>query len=305
MILSISPNPALDRTLVLPSLEVGAVQRSQQKLVAAGGKGINVARAARLLGSSVLCAGPVGGRDGDLLTALVQEEGLAAQWTSIKEETRTCLILVSPGGQATVINEQGPLMDAASWQHLHADVLVASQVARYICFCGSLPPGVGHDQIRELLLALRDTGKKFWVDSSGPALRAAAELGGIALKINQHEAAALMDDSSSAPEMLAQAIHTRTAAPVILTLGARGVLYYTGAEMLVAEPPSIEIVSPVGSGDSALAGWLAALEQDQSIPEALRWAAAAGTANALSIGGARFSHEEFQRILVVTRIRTL
>lgn len=305
MILSISPNPALDRTLVLPSLEVGAVHRAQEKLVAAGGKGINVARAARLLGSSVLCAGPVGGRDGDLLAALVQAEGLAAQWTSIKEETRTCLILVSPVGQATVINEQGPLLDAESWQRLHADVLSASQVAQYICFCGSLPPGVSHDQIRLLLLALRDTGKDFWVDSSGPALRAAAELGGIPLKINQHEAAALLDELSSAPEMLAQAIHATTAAPVILTLGARGVLHYAGAEMLVAEPPSIEVVSPVGSGDSALAGWLAALEQGQTTAEALRWAAASGTANALSIGGARFSREDFQSILASTRIRTL
>lgn len=305
MILSISPNPALDRTLILPSLEVGAIQRAQQKIVAAGGKGINFARAARLLGSSVLCAGPVGGRDGDLLMTLVQEEGLAAQWTSIKGETRTCLILVSPGGQATVINEQGPLLDTESWQRLHADVLAASHVTQYICFCGSLPPGVSRDQIRLLLLALRNTGKNFWVDSSGPALRAAAEVGGIALKINQQEAASLLDDSSGTPEMLAQALHAQTNAPVILTLGAQGVLHYAGAEMIIAEPPSIEVVSPVGSGDSALAGWLAALEHGKSIAEALRWAAAAGTANALSIGGAHFSTEEFQCILAATRIRTL
>src|SRR5512133_1720831 len=102
MIICITPNPAIDRTLLLHSLTVGDVHRAENVIVVAGGKGLNVARAIRTLGSEPLCMGFTGGHAGRLLADLAQKEGLNSLWTWTDVETRTCTILVPANGEATV-----------------------------------------------------------------------------------------------------------------------------------------------------------------------------------------------------------
>ena len=109
MILCVTPNPAVDRTLTVPGIRLGEVSRAARALVAAGGKGLNVARVARAFGAEARCAGFLGGHSGQLVAELAEREGLCGGWTWIDGETRTCLIIVDPqGGEATVINEVGP-----------------------------------------------------------------------------------------------------------------------------------------------------------------------------------------------------
>ena len=104
MIICITPNPAIDRTIILPKLVPGEVHRAEQSIVAAGGKGLNVARAIRTLGGESLCMGFAGGHSGHLLADLAQNEGLSFSWTWIDSETRTCIILASQDTDATLIN---------------------------------------------------------------------------------------------------------------------------------------------------------------------------------------------------------
>src|SRR5512141_1963084 len=122
MILCITPNPAIDRTLLLPKLDLGKVHRAQEVIVVAGGKGLNVARAIQTLGGQPFCMGFAGGHVGRLLADLAQEEGLSASWTWTNAETRTCTILVSGNRDATVINEPGQPISASDWQQLRQDV---------------------------------------------------------------------------------------------------------------------------------------------------------------------------------------
>src|SRR5678815_4464903 len=105
MILCITPNPAIDRTLLVPNLTLGNVQRAQQTIVAAGGKGLNVARAIRTLGGEAVAMGFAGGHAGRLLGDLAQAEGLDSSWTWTNSETRTCTILIRQDGDATEIDE--------------------------------------------------------------------------------------------------------------------------------------------------------------------------------------------------------
>src|SRR3954447_16596107 len=105
MILCVTPNTALARTLIVPRLRPCAVHGAQQVLAAAGGKGVNVARAARTLGAAARCLGPLGGSTGRMVAELAAREGLDGAWTWIAGETRTCTIVVDlAGGDATVIN---------------------------------------------------------------------------------------------------------------------------------------------------------------------------------------------------------
>ena len=91
MILCLTPNPAVDRTLYVNPLKLGEVHRAEKVLFAAGGKGLNVARTIRTLGGDPLCMGPIGGHTGKLLADLAGQEGLSAEWTYVRNETRTCI----------------------------------------------------------------------------------------------------------------------------------------------------------------------------------------------------------------------
>src|SRR5512132_4226494 len=128
MILCVTPNVAIDRTLSVSGFAAGGVWRAQAVRAAAGGKGLNVARALLGLGQSMCCAGPLGGRTGRQVAALADAEGLPARWTWIGGETRTSVIVVGDGGETTVINEPGPCFRSTSGG---ASLPMSAGVARY------------------------------------------------------------------------------------------------------------------------------------------------------------------------------
>lgn len=310
MILAITPNVALDRTLVVPGYSAGGVFRPQQVVAAAGGKGLNVARAVRNLGGAAMCGGFIAGHTGALVASLAAHEGLDARWTHLGAgETRTCTILVDPAlEQTSVVNESGAQTTADDWARLQADILSAGRDADSVGFCGSLPPGSPLDAFAALLAAVRAMGKPVWVDTSGAALQTAAAVPGIRLKINDDEAATLLDspitDAASAARA-ALTLSQRRDALMVITLGARGAVISDGVSVWHAQPPTIEAKSAVGSGDSFLAGLLVRLAQGASYPDALSWATAAGAANALSIGGAQFTTDDFERMRAGTAVARL
>ncbi len=300
-ILCISPNPAIDRTLVVPNFTLNAVNRATESLVNADGKGVNVARACRVFGKQTLCMGFVGGDGGRFFVQLAAQEGLTAAWTWIKGETRTNFIVADGhSGLTTVVNERGPTIGASDWERLITDVQHEARGTRHVCISGSLPVGSPLEDFIRLITVLRDAGKTVWVDTSGAALDAARTVTGIGLKVNDDEANELIgspianfDQAAEAAEYLSKQI----SGLVVLTLGAQGALLANGDTVHRATPPHIQRVSAVGSGDAFLAGLVCGLENQLAWAEALRWGVAAGTTNALSIGSGRFLISDFKRIL--------
>ena len=312
MILCVTPNPAIDRVMVVPGLRLGKVHRIPGSLVMASGKGLNVARAIRILGGSALSAGFLGGHDGRLLAGLAEQEGLPGSWTPIEGQTRTCTILVDPEkGEATVINEAGPAVSAAEWARLQADVLEhAAQASGLsqtscVCFSGSLPMGDSPAAFAALLRALVAARRQVWVDSSAEGLQAALSAGPVGVKVNGLEAGEMLgmevSDAASALQAAAR-LRNPLARPVVLTLGKAGAVMVTDEGGWLARPPEVQAVSAVGSGDSFLAGLVTSLEAGHPNGEALRRAAAAGAANALSPGSGRFEYSDFEKILGETRL---
>lgn len=310
MILSITPNPALDRTLVVAGYGEGGVFRPERQAMGAGGKGVNMARAAAALGATVSAAGFLSGYTGKLFAELTEREGLRSRWTWLAEgETRTCVILLDPATRRmTVVNEFGPAAGADNWRDLQADALDEANGASAICLCGSLPTGSPIGSYEALIAALRDTGKPLWIDTSGAALTAAMQAG-VNLKISHDEAAeALGTAITTAAEAAAAAeeLSRRTGGgKAIITMGARGAVGHDTRGVWQVTPAPIEAVSALGSGDSFLAGLMAAFERGDSMADALVQAAAAGTANALSIGAGQFSDDEFARAAAQTHVQRL
>lgn len=306
MILCVTPNVALDRTLVVPGYGSGGVFRPQQVIAVAGGKGVNVARVIRLLGGASSCFGFIAGHTGSLVASVATAEGLACHWTRLASgETRVCTILVDPAlEQTSVINEYGVATTGGDWAQLRHDLFAHLGSAAAVCFCGSLPPD-SLEAFTALLTDLQASGKPIWVDTSGAALRAAAQVQGIHIKVNDEEAGELLGfpvsqqaDAVSAAYKLAG----RLGASAVITLGKRGAVLSDGQSTWHAQPPNIEAKSGVGSGDSFLAGLLVSLESGSSPAQALRCAVAAGAANALSVGGGQFALEDYQRLFAGTTL---
>ncbi len=310
MILCVTPNIALDRTLVVPGYGVGGVFRPQQTVVTIGGKGINVARIIKLLGGHARCLGFIAGYTGALVSSFATHEGLDCIWTRLESgETRTCTILVDPSlERTTVVNEPGVMTTAVDWARLRDELIISAADATTICFCGSLPPGSSLDVFTGLLAELVAMGKSVWVDTSGSPLSAVMSVPGVHVKINDEEAAALLDISITTLEEAAAGaalLADRQSVAAVITMGKHGAALSNGKESWYAVPPPVKVISAVGSGDSFLAGLLVALESGETPDQALRRGTAAGAANAMSIGGGQFALDNFEVMLSSTLVAEL
>ncbi len=312
MLLAVTPNPTIDRTLRVPVLTVGAVQRATQVRLGAGGKGLNVARVAGILGSPVLATGPLAGKAGQTVADLAAAEGLAADWFWLSQgETRTCLLINHNAGDATVINEPGPNVSPQDWAGFGRHAQRLAQQAQAVAFSGSIPLGVAPESPGGLARAVAAGGQPVYVDTSGPALEAVlAQPQGLSIKINQMELAAGLNLAAERPptEWLIEAGQTllaRGAALVVVTRGGQGALAIAPEGIWQAAPPAIELVSTVGSGDSFLAGLAVARLRGQPIQQALALGVACGSANALGDMPARFERSQVDGLLPQVTIEKL
>jgi len=308
MVLIITPNPALDRTMVFRGLRLGAVQRTDEVLVAAGGKGLNVARAALALGQPALACAPIGGHTGEQLAALAAGEGIAGRWhRHAAGETRTCVLLVDPDADdATALNEAGPVLSPADWAGFAAVALAAAEGAALCVVSGSLPRGVSPEALGELLAALGSAERRTLVDTSGPGLAAALAARPYGVKVNGAELGAALGRPVEGVEGAAAALAELRARGVELaavSLGPLGALAVDEGGCWWAAPPPLRIVSSVGSGDALLAGLCAGLLRGLPLPEALALGVACGSANALTVGGGRFDAAEQERIRAGVALR--
>ena len=294
MIVALTPNLTLDRVLTLDRpLVAGQLHRVPHLTAAAGGKGVNLARAVRGLGGDVTVAGVVGGFNGQKFEYLLQSEGLTGVLEQGEGETRECHILLGEVGQhPTELYEAGPAFQPGAMQRL-VSRLPEGQMA----VCGSLAPGTSLEAFTDLLRQLH----RPVVDSSGVGLQAALEAGAALIKPNEHELEGL---TGSASVGAAHDLYRRSGVAVLLTLGERGAAYI-GQEVWEAAAPQIEVINPVGSGDSLLGAFLYARQGSQSIPDALRLGVAAGSANALLGGPLKFRAETVYGLLPQVRLRSL
>jgi 1-phosphofructokinase family hexose kinase len=310
MILCVTPNPALDRTLVVPDFRLHDVSRATEVIAVAGGKGLNAARAIKQLGGDVTCAGVLGGHTGRLLAQLAEQEGLSCEWTWIDAETRLAIIIADGSGRdASLINEPGPRVTHDEWSQFATCVESLSAKSKVVTFSGSVVKGPTPAQFAALLASCVVQGAQVWADSSGEWLRAAAGVPRINIKVNGEEAAVLLgqavtslQDAAPAANALRERMNLQR---VILTLGKRGAACADESGLWIALPPAVSTVSSVGSGDCFLGALVLSLSQNGAMEDALCSAVAAGAANALSVGGGRFHLTDHQNAMNETRVEKI
>ena len=298
MIAFVAASPSIDRLHVVGALRPGEIHRPERVVAVAGGKALNAARAAHALGADVHAVALLGGHTGRWVAAALEAEGVRCDGVPGPGETRICLS-VSDGGALTEFYEPGPELDEAHWAALEETFARVAGDAPWAGVAGSLPPGAPVDGPARLLRVAREAGARVALDVSGEALRLALAEGPDFVKVNAHEAAELGIASAEALRETAMrgaggAVGGRDgmapAAPgfaAAITHGADGMELATpDGEVLRAVPPRLGAY-PVGSGDSALGGFLAKLDAGATGAEALDGAARAAAANAQVPGAGR------------------
>jgi 1-phosphofructokinase/tagatose 6-phosphate kinase len=312
MIITVTLNAALDRSLTVPILQLGQRHRASDVLTLAGGKGINVARALKRLDHPVVATGLAGGRTGTRIVEQLTEESILNDFVRIRQESRTSTLVVDPtSGMQTEINEWGPKVSDTELEMLLEKVRYLSRSAEAVVFAGSLPRGVADDFYADAVRELSRRGTRVALDAEGEPLRRGLEAEPWLVSPNQHEAEQLVGQELFDDEDFLMALDT------IAEMGARNVhiTLENGCFALVREErqvrryravtPLLEPVSVVGAGDALLAQWLSAVLDDASAEDALRLAAAAGAASVLEVGAGRFDPGEVKRLLPAVEVHEL
>lgn len=284
MIVTVTPNPSLDRTLAIAAWRRGAVLRAEGGRVDPGGKGVNVSRALAAQGVATSAVLPVGGPAGAALGELLDRAGVPWLGVPIAGEVRTNLTVVEADGATTKLNEPGPALSGTDVEALLATAGRAARGASWVVGSGSLPPGASPQVYARLVRQARAAGIPVAVDASGAAFAAAVAAAPDLIKPNQHELSELMGVPlptlghvrRAAGDLVDAGIET-----VVVSLGAQGALLVR-AELAVHAWAPVPIARPgstVGAGDCLLAGVLAARldgpDPAQWLARGVAWATAA------------------------------
>ena len=290
MIVTLTPNPSVDRTVSITGLQRGEVQRATASRIDPGGKGVNISRALTAHKARTVAILPAGGPEGHLLAELLAEAGIDVTIVPIEGSIRANVALVEPDGTTTKINEPGPHLSSAEVGALFASAeATLGKAPSWLVGSGSLPPGVDQDLYAELVLRCRDAGVRVAIDASGLALRNAVAAGPDLIKPNLEELEELVDRSLvTLGDVLSAStdLVTHGVATVVVSMGRHGALLVSPSVTAHAVADVSSPLSTVGAGDALLAGYLYATSSGSTPVEALRTGVAWGAA-AVSLPGSR------------------
>jgi 1-phosphofructokinase family hexose kinase len=312
MIITVTLNAAIDKTLAVPNFRLGRRHRAVEQTAMAGGKGVNVARALRALGQPVIATGVAGGPTGTRIVEHLTEEGILNDFVRIREESRTSIAVVDPtSGEQTEINEHGPHVSEQELDLFIDKLLYLAKGAAVCVFAGSLPRGLDADLYGRLIEEVRKLGVVTMLDSEGEPLLVATRKGPDVVTPNELEAEGLVghefsdeDDRRRAPGEMVEL----GAREGIMTL-ADGCLAVLGEgverSLYRATLEPLEPVSSVGSGDAFLAGFVAARYGGRDADDCLRFAVACGAESTQHFGAGVLEHREVERLMPEVQVETL
>jgi 1-phosphofructokinase len=279
MIVTLTLNPSLDRTIEVDQLVRGTLTRATSARLDPGGKGVNVSRA--LLANKVpsVAVVPVGGPDGEQLVRLLENDGIQHRAVRVVGRTRSNVTIAEPDGVVTKLNEPGEPLSGKELDAVADAVLEETESASWVVTCGSLPPGVPAGIYAQMCEFFTQAGVRVAVDASGPALLAAIEASPVLIKPNRDELAEAIGrpvDRIGDVVDAAEELHLRGAGAVLASLGADGAVLVEDDGITIGEAPVTGARSTVGAGDALLAGFLAAgARGSEALAEGLAWGAAA------------------------------
>ena len=308
MIITLTVNPAVDETLWLDRLTLGAVNRPNDSHLDPAGKGVNVSRMARRLGWPTIAFGFVAGDLGRIVENALDAEHVEHHFVHIPGQTRVNVTINVRGERgATSFFGPGPAADLVALERLDETLGFWLQACRVLVLAGSLLPGMPAEFYARWTRRARGHGVRVIVDADGEPLKQALLERPYLIKPNLKEAEHLVgrslpDDTAvlGAARQLAE-----RADVVVISLGESGAVCVSREHSLRVVPPAIDRLSTVGSGDSLVAGIAVSMARGDTLENGLRLGTAAGAATAMSPGTALGTLDEIARLMPAVRIDPL
>lgn len=312
MIITVTLNTAIDKTLAVPSFRIGRRHRTVEQTTMPGGKGVNVARALKTLGRPVIATGLAGGPTGTRVVEQLTEESILNDFVRIREESRTNTAVIDPTtGEQTEINERGPTVSEREIELFRDKLLYLAQGASICVFAGSIPRGVSSDIYATLIRDLRKLDVTTIIDTDGEPFHHAIRAEPSVVSPNALEAEELVgyefNDDADVTSAVSELINIGAREAIITTLDGcfAEVLDEGGSRSgrrVKMEP--LDAVAPVGSGDAFLAGYVAARYSGSSPEDCLRFGVACGAEATQHLGAGVIDPREVERILAEIEVKS-
>jgi 1-phosphofructokinase family hexose kinase len=312
MIITVTLNAAIDRTLSVPNFRPGRRHRTVESTTMPGGKGVNIARTLKTLGQPVIATGFAGGATGTRIVEQLTEESILTDFVRIRDESRTNLSVVDPTtGEQTEVNERGAQITSREMELFHDKLLYLARGAEVVVFAGSLPPGVEPDAYASLIRELRKQGVTTVVDTDGEPLRLAVRAEPTVVSPNVLEAEELVGHEFNDDQDRIIAVREMVelgAKEAIMTVddGCFAALpSESGHRMVRVRVEPREPVATVGSGDAFLAGFVAARYSGEPLEECLRFGVACGAESTQRLGAGVVDPRAIDRLLAEVEVQPL
>ena len=307
MIITVTLNPALDKTVILPGFAVNTVNRVSATRLDPGGKGINVSKVVKALGGKTLVLGILGGAAGGFIQAAIDEMSLPNDMVLTKEITRTNIKIIDPLLQTnTDINEAGSPVSEATLETVWHKLTHAVQPGDTVVFAGKNPPGMPDERLADWITRLHGKNVFSCVDTVGEPMRLAIDAKPDIIKPNREELSELMGrrlTTDGEVKEAAQELVRRGVGLVAASLGSEGAIFVTQNQALRAYAPKVPIVSTVGAGDAMVGGMLLGLQKSGDMAQAFRYGIAAGAASVMTEGTQLIHPEDFERLVSQVKVQ--
>jgi 1-phosphofructokinase len=306
MIVTVTLNAAIDKTLAVPNFRLGRRHRSVEQTTMAGGKGVNVARALKTLGQPVIATGIAGGYTGTRIVEQLTGEAILNDFVRIQGESRTSTAVVDPTtGVQTEVNEHGPDVSEAELELFVDKLLYLAKGAGVVAFCGSLPAGVPVEIYASLIKQLNALGVTTVLDSEGEPLRQATRAEPAVVTPNELEAEELVGhefgDEDDMPAAVREMVELGAREAIVTRAnGCIALVVDEGDEQLcrvTIDPALVDVRSGIGSGDAFLAGYVASRYTGSPPQECLRFAVACGAESVRHFGAGVIEPREVERLM--------
>ncbi|MES2328403.1 MAG: 1-phosphofructokinase family hexose kinase [Bacteroidota bacterium] len=299
-IITLTLNPALDKTISIEQLVPDKKLRTKYSQVQPGGGGINVSRAMHKLGGDSEAVYLSGGYTGKHFEELLINEGVASVALPIKGDTRENFVVVDDSNNKQYrFGMEGPAVTEPEWQQALKYISDQTGIS-YIVACGSLPPGVPTNVFAKLAVIAKQKNARLIVDTSGVALKDAVDEGLFLIKPNLDELSNLYDkEKLGKDEILTAArciIQKGGCEIMVVSMGKEGAMLITKDKQLEVKPPDVTVHSTVGAGDSMVGGMLMALSKEWRLEDVLYYGIAAGTAATMNHGTELCKKEDTERL---------
>lgn len=310
MIYTVTLNPALDKTVEIPSLTVDAVNRITSMRTDPGGKGINVSKVIQKLGGASVAAGILGGDTGRAILSALTEMGLTTLFHFVEGETRTNMKIIDPDNHTnTDINEPGVTVSEEILEKLLEELLAKVTKEDIVVISGSMPKGSPKDTYYTWTKAFREKGAKVILDADGDLLKAGLKASPYLIKPNNHELGALTGRALETPEEIAETaaelMKEYGIGKVVVSMGGDGAVYVTKDKTIYAEGLKVPVGSSVGAGDSVVAALAVSEEEGKTLEETVRLSTAVGAANVMCSGTQAAEYEVVETLLPKVVFRTI